>query len=53
MAAAIVLVLISAILSVAFPLATYTFTLATFGLTHILTELHYVDNRFYIPCTMR
>jgi hypothetical protein len=44
--AAIALVLISAILSVAFPLATYTFTLATFGLTHVLTELHYVNNRF-------
>ncbi|MBD2364547.1 hypothetical protein H6G36_25795 [Anabaena minutissima FACHB-250] len=43
---ATVLVLISAILSVAFPLATYTFTLATFGLTHVLTELHYVNNRF-------
>lgn len=43
---AIALVLISAILSVAFPLATYTLTLATFGLTHVLTELHYVNNRF-------
>ncbi len=40
------LILTSATLSVAFPLATYTFTLATFGLTHVLTELHYVDNRF-------
>lgn len=44
--AAIAIVLISAMLSVAFPLATYTFTLATFGLTHVLTELHYVNNRF-------
>ncbi|AUT01332.1 hypothetical protein CLI64_13500 [Nostoc sp. CENA543] len=44
--AAVALVLTSAILSVAFPLATYTFTLAAFGLTHVLTELHYVDNRF-------
>ncbi|MBD2205974.1 hypothetical protein H6G33_13970 [Calothrix sp. FACHB-1219] len=44
--AAIALVLLSAILSVAFPLATYTLTLATFGLTHVLTELHYVENRF-------
>jgi len=45
--AIVALVLISAILSVAFPLATYTFTLATFGLTHVLTEIHYVDNRFH------
>ncbi|WP_236141991.1 hypothetical protein, partial [Nostoc sp. CMAA1605] len=44
--AAVALVLTSAILSVAFPLATYTCTLAAFGLTHVLTELHYVDNRF-------
>ncbi len=45
--AATILVLISAIFSVACPLATYTFTLATFGLTHVLTELHYVNNRFH------
>ncbi|UKO97379.1 hypothetical protein [Nostoc sp. UHCC 0870] len=44
--AATALILISAILSVSFPLATYTFTLASFGLSHVLTELHYVDNRF-------
>lgn len=43
---AIIIVLASAVLSVAFPLFTYTFTLATFGLTHVLTELHYVNNRF-------
>jgi hypothetical protein len=46
MLVAFILVLVSAICAVAFPLATYTFTLATFGLTHVLTELHYVENRF-------
>lgn len=40
------LVLIAAFLSVAFPLATYTLTLASFGLAHVLTELRYVDFRF-------
>lgn len=43
----IILVLLSAVLSVAFPLGTYTLTLATFGLAHVLTELHYIDNRFH------
>jgi len=28
------------------PLATYAFTLAAFGLVHVLTELRYVDRRF-------
>ncbi|BAZ02716.1 hypothetical protein NIES37_67290 [Tolypothrix tenuis PCC 7101] len=45
--AAIILFLVSAISAVACPLATYTFTLATFGLTHVLTELHYVNHRFH------
>ncbi|GJD18308.1 hypothetical protein RIVM261_032640 [Rivularia sp. IAM M-261] len=40
------LVLASAILSVAFPLATYTFTLAVFGFAHVATELRYINNRF-------
>ncbi|AKG21591.1 hypothetical protein [Calothrix sp. 336/3] len=44
---AVNIIIISAIFAVACPLATYTFTLATFGLTHVLTELHYVNNRFH------
>lgn len=44
--AATIFVGIAAFLSIAFPLATYTLTLATLGLTHVLTELHYIDNRF-------
>lgn len=44
--AAILLVLTAAILSVAFPLATYSLTLASFGLAHVLTELRYVNYRF-------
>lgn len=32
--------------SVAWPLATYTLTLAAFGLAHVLAELRYVDLRF-------
>ncbi|MGD1912604.1 MAG: hypothetical protein ACFB2X_17660 [Rivularia sp. (in: cyanobacteria)] len=43
---AILLILTAAFVSVAFPLATYTLTLATFGLAHVLTELSYVDSRF-------
>lgn len=44
---AAIILFLSAIFAVACPLATYTFTLATFGLTHVLTELHYVNNRFH------
>ena len=40
------LVLTSAFFAVALPLATYTLTLATFGLAHVLVELRYVDARF-------
>lgn len=43
---AILLILTAAFVSVAFPLATYTLTLASFGLAHVLTELRYVDSRF-------
>lgn len=40
------LLLLAALASVAWPLATYTSTLAAFGLTHVLSELRYVDLRF-------
>lgn len=43
---AILLILTAAFLSVAFPLATYTLTLASFGLPHVFTELRYVESRF-------
>lgn len=43
---ATILILTAAFLSVAFPLATYTLTLASFGLAHVLTELRYVNYRF-------
>ncbi|MDY6896885.1 MAG: hypothetical protein SWZ49_02260, partial [Cyanobacteriota bacterium] len=43
---ATLLILTAAFLSVAFPLATYTLTLASFGLAHVLTELRYVNSRF-------
>ena len=46
MIAATLLILTAAFLSVAFPLATYTLTLASFGLAHVLTELRYVNSRF-------
>lgn len=38
--------LLAALGSVAWPLAVYTLTLATFGLAHVLSELRYVDLRF-------
>ena len=44
--AASMLVVICAFASVTLPLATYTLTLAMFGLPHVLTELRYVDARF-------
>lgn len=37
---------LAALASVAWPLAVYTSTLATFGLAHVLSELRYVDLRF-------
>ncbi|MGB3638093.1 MAG: hypothetical protein WBA39_11045 [Rivularia sp. (in: cyanobacteria)] len=43
---ATLLILTAAFVSVAFPLATYTLTLASFGLAHVLTELRYVESRF-------
>ena len=43
---AILLIFTAAFVSVAFPLLTYTLTLACFGLAHVLTELRYVDYRF-------
>lgn len=43
---ATLLIFTAAFVSVAFPLATYTLTLASFGLAHVLTELRYVDFRF-------
>ncbi|MBV6626517.1 MAG: hypothetical protein KI793_26860 [Rivularia sp. (in: Bacteria)] len=47
MIAATFLILTAAFISVAFPLATYTLTLASFGLAHVLTELRYVNSRFH------
>ena len=44
--AATLLIITAAFLSVAFPLATYTLTLASFGLAHVLTEFRYVNSRF-------
>jgi len=44
--AATLLILTAAFVSIAFPLATYTLTLASFGLAHVLTELRYVNFRF-------
>ncbi|MEM1392001.1 MAG: hypothetical protein AAGG00_01635 [Cyanobacteria bacterium P01_H01_bin.150] len=43
---ATLLILTAAFISVAFPLATYTLTLASFGLAHVFTELRYVNSRF-------
>ncbi|MEM7156679.1 MAG: hypothetical protein AAF799_27775 [Myxococcota bacterium] len=37
---------VAALVSVVWPLATYTLTLATFGLAHVVAELRYVDLRF-------
>ena len=37
---------LGALLSVVAPLATYSVTLAAFGLPHVLTELRYVDQRY-------
>lgn len=42
----ILLVAISFLMSVSFPLLTYSLTLALFGLTHVAQELHFVDQRF-------
>jgi hypothetical protein len=39
-------VAITFVVTVALPLATYTTALALFGLTHVLSELNYVDRRF-------
>lgn len=40
------MVAVAAIAAVALPLATYTVTLALFGLAHVVAELRYVDARF-------
>jgi hypothetical protein len=40
------LLAVAAVAAVAWPLITYTVTLATFGLVHVLAELRYVDRRF-------
>lgn len=45
-AVATAFVLATAALAVVFPLATYTLTLATLGLPHVVAELRYVDARF-------
>ena len=42
----IILLLLSALLAVALPLATYALSLAVFGLPHVFTELRYLDSRF-------
>ncbi len=44
--AAVAFVVLSALVSVCFPLAAYTLSLAVFGLAHVLTELRYLDGRF-------
>ena len=36
----------SLLAAVLLPLATYAFTLALFGLVHVVVELRYVDRRF-------
>jgi hypothetical protein len=41
-----VFVAIAFVVTVALPLATYTTSLALFGLAHVLSELNYVDRRF-------
>jgi hypothetical protein len=41
------IVLISLLSSIAFPLATYAMTLATFGIAHVAIELRYIDSRFH------
>ncbi len=46
LALAVVLVVATALLAVLLPLGTYTLTLATLGLPHVLAELGYVDARF-------
>lgn len=45
-AGAAALVLVAAVAAVLLPLGTYTLTLATLGLPHVLAELGYVDARF-------
>ncbi len=40
------LLVAAVVASVAWPLATYTLTLATFGLAHVVAELRFVDLRF-------
>lgn len=40
------LLVAAALAAVAWPLATYTLSLATFGVAHVLCELRYVDLRF-------
>ena len=44
--AALPLVVGTLTVSVAFPLATYTLSLALFGLAHVLSELRYIDLRY-------
>ena len=44
--AALLFILATATVSVAFPLATYTLSLALFGLAHVLSELRFVDLRY-------
>lgn len=45
-AGAVPLVAIAFVATVALPLATYTTSLALFGLAHVLSELNYIDRRF-------
>ena len=42
------LVAIAFVVTVALPLATYTTSLALFGLAHVLSELNYIDRRFRV-----
>lgn len=41
-------VAVALVVTVALPLATYTTSLALFGLAHVLSELNYIDRRFRV-----
>jgi hypothetical protein len=47
-AGAAAFVAIAFVVTVALPLATYTTSLALFGLAHVLSELNYIDRRFRV-----
>jgi hypothetical protein len=43
----VVIILVSAVSAIVFPLTTYALTLATFGIAHVAIELRYIDGRFH------